>query len=87
MLYTLELLIENKKGTNNPEGATILHELMLKNCYSMVKEVRSGKLLRIVLDAENESSAKSTAERMCNELRLINPVAHTYRIISVQKSA
>ncbi len=85
MQFIIELIIENKKGTNNPEGSTIMHELMLKNGYPMVKEVRTGKLLRITIDAESESSAKSIVEKMCNELRLINPVANTYRIISVQK--
>jgi len=63
-----------------------MHELMLKNGYPMVKEVRTGKLLRITLDAKEESEAKSIVEKMCNELRLINPVANTYRIISVMKT-
>ena len=87
MQFIIELIIENKKGTNNPEGSTIMHELMLKNGYPMVKEVRTGKLLRITIDAESESSAKSIVEKMCNELRLINPVANTYRIISVRASS
>ena len=57
MNFVIELIIEYKKGTNNPEGSTIMHELMLKNGYPMVKEVRTGKLLRITLDAKEESEA------------------------------
>ena len=86
MQFAIELVIENKKGTNNPEGSTIMHELMLKNNYEMVKDVRTGKLLRIALEARTEQEARALVEKMCNELRLINPVAHAYRIISIQNA-
>lgn len=84
MIYTLEIVIESKPGALDPEGSTIAGDLMRKNGFSMVKKVRTAKLLRVELDAASESEAKRIAERMCSELRLVNPVAHVYSI-SIKK--
>ncbi|MFH1448771.1 MAG: phosphoribosylformylglycinamidine synthase subunit PurS [Candidatus Micrarchaeota archaeon] len=84
MEYVLEVVIESKPAAKDPEGATIVRDLMSKKGYGVVKEVRTGKLLRIKLDAKDEKDAISIVDGMCNELRLANPVAQNYRI-SVKK--
>lgn len=78
--YVVEIVIENKPAAKDPEGATIQNDLMKKNAYDMVTSVRTGKLLRIKLQASSEQEAKDIVFRMCNELRLYNPVAHTHSI-------
>ncbi|MFA6035950.1 MAG: phosphoribosylformylglycinamidine synthase subunit PurS [Candidatus Micrarchaeia archaeon] len=83
-IYTVDVTIESKPAALDPEGSTIANDLMRKNGYAMVKGVRTAKLLKITLDAKDEGEAKKIAERMCNELRLVNPVAHVYSV-SVRK--
>jgi len=78
--FVVEVVIESKPAARDPEGDTIAEDLMRKNGFEMVKGVRTAKLLRIALDARSEEEAKGIAERMCNELRLVNPVAHVYSI-------
>lgn len=78
--YVLEVVIESKPAAKDPEGSTIVRDLMSKKGYEMVKEVRTGKVLRIRLEAKDEKEAASIADRMCNELRLANPVAQNYKI-------
>ncbi|MBS7251000.1 MAG: phosphoribosylformylglycinamidine synthase subunit PurS [Candidatus Freyarchaeota archaeon] len=78
--YTLEVIIENKPAARDPEGETILKDLINQNGFEMVKSVRSGKYLRINLEAESKEEAKSIVYRMCNDLRIYNPVIHIVSI-------
>lgn len=78
--YVVEIVIENKPAAKDPEGTTIQNDLMKKNAYGMVTSVRTGKLLRVKLQASSEDEARDTVFQMCNELRIYNPVAHTYSI-------
>ncbi|MHA1207857.1 MAG: phosphoribosylformylglycinamidine synthase subunit PurS [Candidatus Freyarchaeota archaeon] len=78
--YVLEIIIENKPGARDPEGETILRDLINQNGFEMVKNVRSGKFLRVNLEAESKEEAKDIVYRMCNDLRIFNPVIHTVTI-------
>ncbi|MEM3561631.1 MAG: phosphoribosylformylglycinamidine synthase subunit PurS [Candidatus Freyarchaeota archaeon] len=78
--YTLEVIIENKPAARDPEGETILRDLINQNGFEMVKSVRSGKYLRINLEAESKEEAKNIVYRMCNDLRIYNPVIHVVSI-------
>ena len=78
--YIVEIIIENKPAARDPEGETVMHDLVHKSGYTNVKSVRTGKLLRLNLEASSEEEAKDTVIRMVNELRIYNPVAHVYRV-------
>jgi len=78
--YIVEVVIESKPGALDPEGNTIANDLMRKNGFEMVKKVRTAKLLRISVEAKGEDEARKIVDKMCNELRLVNPVAHVYSI-------
>ncbi|MHA1348643.1 MAG: phosphoribosylformylglycinamidine synthase subunit PurS [Candidatus Odinarchaeia archaeon] len=78
--YTVEIIIENKPFAKDPEGATIMRDLIHKNGFNMVTSVRTGKLIRVKLNANSEEEAKNIVLNMCNELRIYNPVAHIYSI-------
>ena len=80
MEYVAEVVIESKPAAKDPEGATIMRDLMVKKGFDTVSEVRTAKLLRVKLIAKSESEAISLLDKMCNELRLANPVAQNYRI-------
>ena len=52
----------------------------------MIENVRSGQYLRINIDANNEEIAKDMVEKMCNELRIFNPITQILTILNVKKS-
>ena len=78
--YTVEIVIENKPAARDPEGETVMRDLVHKSGYSNVKSIRTGKILRLNLEASSEAEAKDIVIRMVNELRIYNPVAHVYRV-------
>lgn len=79
--YIVEIIIENKPAAKDPEGTTIQKDLLNKGGYQQVKSVRTGKYIRVTMDADNEDAALELARKFCNELRLYNPVVHSITIL------
>lgn len=73
-VYAVDVMIENKPFLNDPEGETILKDLILKEKYDDVIAVRSAKVLKIRIMARNENDAKFKIEKMCDDLRIYNPI-------------
>ena len=78
--FLAEIIIEGKKNARDPEGETIMRDLMIKHGYDMVSSVRSGKILKVTLEAKDEKEAEEICWKMVNELRIYNPVAHVCTI-------
>jgi len=78
--FSVEIVISNKPQARDPEGETIERDLFHKRGFQSVKEVRTGKLLTVRLEAESEAEAKEKVLLMCNDLRLYNPVAHAVNL-------
>jgi phosphoribosylformylglycinamidine synthase len=72
--FKINVVIENKPEINDPEGETILHDLILKRNNSPVKKVRSAKMLKFEVDAKNKKIAEKTVMDLCNEFRIYNPL-------------
>ena len=72
--YTVIVTIENKSFINDPEGETIFRDLILKNNYKKIKSVRTAKLLRFIISANNSREAESNIKKMCDDLRIFNPL-------------
>ena len=72
--FQVNLIIENKPQINDPEGETILHDLILKGNNSSVKKIRSAKMLKFEVDAKNKKIAEKTVMDLCNEFRIYNPL-------------
>ncbi len=68
------MTIENKPLIRDPEGEVILRDLMVKNSYRMVKSVRTARMLRLDVEAENAAEAEQITKKMCDELRIYNPL-------------
>lgn len=85
MLWEVEVVLENKKAARDPVGETIKRDLLAKKGYDMVTNVRSGQYLRINIESNDEQQAKEVVEKMCNELRIFNPVTQTLTILNVKK--
>lgn len=73
-LFEVQVIIENKAGMNDPEGETILNDLVLKSSYSAVKKIRSAKMLKFQISASTKQAAQNTVKKLCDDLRLYNPM-------------
>ncbi|MDE1842214.1 MAG: phosphoribosylformylglycinamidine synthase subunit PurS [Thaumarchaeota archaeon] len=72
--FQVNVIIENKPEIVDPEGDTILNDLILKDNKTSVKKVRSAKMLRFTIDAQNKEIAEKTVLSICNEFRIYNPL-------------
>ena len=72
--YTVHVTIENKPGINDPEGETILNDLVLKGNYSFVTKIRSAKMLKFTIKEKDIKSAEKKVRKLCDELRIYNPM-------------
>ena len=72
--FMVQVIIENKPYINDPEGETIHRDLVVKGGYSEVKSVRSAKMLKMAVNAGSEKEAEKTVQKLCEELRIFNPV-------------
>lgn len=84
--FLVEVVLENKKAARDPVGTTIQKDLLAKKGYENVTNVRSGQYLRIQLRAVSEQDAREIVDKMCNELRIFNPVTQNLTILKVSKS-
>lgn len=73
-LFEVQLIIENKPGMNDPEGETILNDLVLKGSYSSVKKIRSAKMLKFQITAGTKDAAEKSVKKICDDLRIYNPM-------------
>ncbi len=79
-LFEVSVVISNKAGANDPEGETIFRDLVAKSGFQQVKRIRSGKCLSVSVEARDGESARRLVTKMCDELRIYNPAAHSIRI-------
>lgn len=83
--YIVECCIMNKPAARDPVGETIQKDLLAKKGFDIVSNVRSGQFLRINLAAASEEEAKKIIDKMCNDLRIFNPVTQNLTILKVSK--
>jgi phosphoribosylformylglycinamidine synthase len=72
--FIVNVIIENKPYINDPEGETIHRDLVIKGGYSSVQSVRSAKMLKMLVNSKSERDAEDIVKKMCQELRIFNPV-------------
>ena len=83
--WVVEVLMENKPQAKDPVGTTIQRDLLAKKGYNMISKVRSGQYLRIYITAESKEKASEVVDKMCNELRIFNPVTQNLTILKVSE--
>lgn len=84
--FIVQVVIENKPYINDPEGETIHRDLVLKGGYSNVQSVRSAKMLKMVVNSKTEMDAEATVKKLCQELRIFNPVVSNCIVKATCKS-
>jgi phosphoribosylformylglycinamidine synthase len=72
--YNVHVIIENKPTISDPEGETILKDLVLKGSYSSVKKIRSAKMLKFTINEKTKSLAEQKIRKICDDLRIYNPM-------------
>lgn len=83
--YLVVVTIENKEQIGDPEGETIKKDLILRSGYSKVESVKSAKCYNIVINTNSEEEAKKDVTRLCEELRIYNPVVSNCTIGPINK--
>ena len=75
-MFLARVRVTLKTSVNDPVGQTI-HSGLRDLGFDSVAEVRSGKYFEVRLEAEDEASASTTVDSMCDKL-LANPVIESY---------
>ncbi len=80
--FKVNVIIENKPEISDPEGDTILNDLVLKKHNIPVKKIRSAKMLKFEIEAKNKKIAEKTVLDLCSELRIYNPIVSVMTVES-----
>lgn len=74
-VHEVHVTIENKPGMSDPEGDTILNDLVLKGSHEKVTRIRTARMLKFTINAADADEAITKVKKICDELRIYNPVA------------
>ena len=83
--YLVVVTIENKEEVGDPEGETIKKDLIFRSGYSNVESVRSAKCYNIIINSKTENEAKKEVTKLCNKLRIYNPIVSNCSIGPITK--
>ena len=79
MKYRFRVVVSLKPGLLDPQGKAIEGSLPSMG-WANASNVRVGKYVELVVDAETEAAAASQVDEMARRL-LSNPVIESYRIL------
>ncbi len=72
--FNVHVTIENKPGISDPEGDTILNDLVLKGTHKTVSKIKTANMLKFTIEEKNKKAAQSKVQEICDELRIYNPI-------------
>ncbi len=72
--FAVHVTIENKTGISDPEGDTILNDLVLKGTHKTVSKIKTAKMLKFTIKEKDKKTAQSKVQEICDELRIYNPM-------------
>ncbi len=78
MRYLVEVSVRSRPGLLDPEGSAVRNALESLG-FAGTSEVRIGKIIDLVVDAENGEAAAERVGQMCRKL-LANPVTEDYHV-------
>ena len=79
-VFNVRVTIENKPDISDPEGKTILNDLVLKGTHKTVSDIKTAKMLMFTVNESDSDTALSTVREICNDLRIYNPIVSTVTI-------
>ncbi|MDH5430367.1 MAG: phosphoribosylformylglycinamidine synthase subunit PurS [Nitrosopumilus sp.] len=72
--FSVHVTIENKLGISDPEGDTILNDLVLKGTHKTVSKIKTAKMLKFTIKEKDKKTAQSKVQEICDDLRIYNPM-------------
>jgi phosphoribosylformylglycinamidine synthase len=72
--FNVHVTIENKPGISDPEGKTILNDLVLRGGDSSISKIKTAKMLKFTIKEKDKKSAQTKVQKICDELRIYNPI-------------
>ncbi len=72
--FNVHVTIENKPGISDPEGDTILNDLVLKGTHKTVSKIKTAKMLKFIIKEKDKKAAQSKVQEICDELRIYDPM-------------
>ena len=73
-VFNVSVIIENKPGISDPEGKTILNDLILKGSHKTVSKIKTAKMLKFTINEKDKKTAQNKIKEICDELRIYNPM-------------
>ena len=73
-VFHVHVTIENKEGISDPEGETILNDLVLKGTHKNVSKIKTAQMLKFTITEKNKETAQTKIQEICDELRIYNPM-------------
>ena len=78
--FIVHVIIENKPGISDPEGDTILNDLVLKGTHKTVSKIKTAKMLKFTIQEKDKKTAEKKVQEICDDLRIYNPMVSTVTI-------
>jgi phosphoribosylformylglycinamidine synthase len=72
--FSVNVTIENKPGISDPEGDTILNDLVLKGSHKNISKIKTAKMLKFTIKEKDKKTAERKVQEVCDELRIYNPM-------------
>ena len=72
--FNVHVTIENKPGISDPEGETILNDLVVRGIHKTISKIKTGKMLKFTIKEKDKKTAQSKVQKICDELRIYNPM-------------
>lgn len=82
MRYRFEVLVSLKEGLLDPQGKTVQEALPTLG-WTNVSDVRIGKHIALVVEADGEPEARAQVEEMARKF-LSNPVIEDFRVLQAE---
>ena len=65
--FTVHVTIENKPGISDPEGETILNDLVLKGTHKTVSKIKTAQMLKFTIKEKDKKTAEKKVQEICDE--------------------
>lgn len=72
--FNVHVTIENKPGISDPEGETILNDLVLRDMHKSVSKIKTAKMLKFTISEKDKKTAQKRVQEICDEVRIYNPM-------------
>ena len=77
MTFEAEIDVMPREELLDPEGKAVAGSMKTLH-LNTIKEIRIGKHIKLMLEAEDEKQARESVEEACKKL-LVNPVVEFYK--------